>query len=50
MNINMGLSEYGRLRYMLRMADQLKLKKRLDKIKKKYPERTEQCDKEIAKV
>ena len=30
MNINFGLSEYGRMQYMLKMADLLKLKKRYE--------------------
>jgi hypothetical protein len=38
MNIQYGLTDYGRLRYMLKMADLLKQKKMFEKLAKENPE------------
>lgn len=32
MNVNFGLSDYGRLKYMMKITDQVKEKKKIDKI------------------
>jgi hypothetical protein len=50
MNVNFGLNDYERLKYMLKMASQLKLKKREDMLLKKYPERKAQILEQIQKI
>ena len=39
MNINFGLQEYGRMTYMLKMADLLRVKKRNEILMKENPDK-----------
>lgn len=50
MNINFGLTDYGRMTYMLRMADQLKIKKRLEILVKDDPSSSAKYQKKIEEV
>lgn len=47
MSVNFGLTDYGRLKYMLKMADLLKEKKLYEKIAKAETDKAEENKKKI---
>ena len=50
MNVNFGLSDYGRMRYMLKMADLLTLQKKEEIRMTKEPHNSELCKKKIQEI
>lgn len=50
MNINFGLTDYGRLKYMLKMADLLKEKKKYETMAKEEPDKAAKHQEMIQKT
>lgn len=50
MSLHFGLSDYGRMRYMLEMADELKLKKKFETMISEEPENKDKYQKEVDKT
>ena len=50
MNITFGLSEYGRMNYLMQMADLYHQKKKLEAQKAVEPEKAEMCEKMIGET